>query len=152
MKKSILFLAVSTLMAGMLGTGCKSNTEKEAEAEAEAIEATHEAKQDEMIDEQISDNDKAEWENFKNETEAKIKANEQLISDLKLEIKNSNKKYDDAYLKNIDLIEKRNADLRLKINGYENSESDWDSFKSEFNRDMDELGKSINDLTVDNKK
>ena len=31
----------------------------------------------------------------------------------------NSKKYDDAYLKNIDLIEKRNADLRLKINGYE---------------------------------
>lgn len=150
MKKSIFILAISTFMAGMLGTSCKSNTEKEAEADA--VEATHEAKQDEMIDEQIAENDKAEWENFKNETEAKIKANEQLISDLKLEIKSSNKKYDDAYLKNIDLIEKRNADLRLKINGYENSESDWESFKTEFNHDMDELGKSINDLTVDNKK
>lgn len=148
-KKSIFILAVSTFMVGMLGTSCKSNTEKEADA---AVEATNEAKQDEMIDEKISKNDQAEWENYKNETEAKIKANEQLISDLRLEIKNSNKKYDDAYLKNIDLIEKRNADLRIKINGYQNIESDWDSFKTEFNHDLDELGKSINDLNVDNKK
>jgi hypothetical protein len=35
---------------------------------------------------------------------------------------------------------------------YEKKQSDWESFKREFNHDMDELGQALKDLTVDNKK
>jgi DNA-directed RNA polymerase subunit N (RpoN/RPB10) len=34
---------------------------------------------------------------------------------------------------------------------YEKSQSDWEAFKREFNHDMEELGKALKDLTVDNK-
>ncbi|ESU26362.1 hypothetical protein FLJC2902T_28470 [Flavobacterium limnosediminis JC2902] len=164
MKKSIFILAISTFMVGMLGTSCKSDTAKEAEAE-DVVEATHEAKQDEAIVEQdkaldemseqkVTDDVNAEWNAYKAETEAKIKANEKLISDLKLEIKKADKKYDEVYLKNIELIEKRNSELNSKINNLKvSSKEDWKEFKTEFNRDLDELGKSIGDLTrKDNKK
>jgi hypothetical protein len=30
--------------------------------------------------------------------------------------------------------------------------SNWDVFKAEFSRDMNELGKSLNDFTIKNKK
>jgi hypothetical protein len=32
------------------------------------------------------------------------------------------------------------------------NQSDWVSFKREFNHDMDEIGKAFEDLTIDNKK
>lgn len=35
---------------------------------------------------------------------------------------------------------------------YEKSQSDWETFKREYNHDMDELGNALKDLTVDNKK
>ena len=31
-------------------------------------------------------------------------------------------------------------------------QSNWESFKREFNHDMDEIGQALKDLTVDNKK
>ena len=32
------------------------------------------------------------------------------------------------------------------------SKENWESFKTEFNHDMDELGNAFRDLTIDNKK
>jgi len=60
---------------------------------------------------------------------------------------------DKAYQKSIDTIEQRNNNLKLKMDSYKNdANSDWKSFKREFNHDMNELGHSLKDLTVDNKK
>ena len=53
---------------------------------------------------------------------------------------------------NIETLEKRNAELRTKFANYEASQSDWEAFKREFNSDMDGIGKSLDDLAVDNKK
>jgi hypothetical protein len=39
------------------------------------------------------------------------------------------------------------------MKAYKNdADSDWQSFKREFNHDMDELGNAFNNLTVNNKK
>jgi hypothetical protein len=49
-------------------------------------------------------------------------------------------------------LEQKNASLKTKIENYENNQTDWQSFKREFNADMSQLGKALKDLTVDNKK
>lgn len=93
-----------------------------------------------------------EWSVFKSESDAKIKANELIISDMKDKMKASAKKMDAIYAKNIDLLEQRNKDMRNRIDAYNNnSKSNWASFKREFNQDMDELALAFRDLTVNNK-
>lgn len=154
MKKSILTLAAASLMFGTVTTGCKSNTEKEADAIENVQDATedlNEVSQDVKLDEQLAANDE-EWKIFKSETETKIAANETIINNLKAEMNKPGSKYDAVYAKNIELLEKKNANLRSRIADYDKTRSDWESFKREFNSDMDELGKSLKDLTVDNKK
>jgi hypothetical protein len=42
--------------------------------------------------------------------------------------------------------------MRGRLVAYDKSQSNWESFKREFNHDMDEIGKSLEDLTVDNKR
>jgi hypothetical protein len=60
---------------------------------------------------------------------------------------------DATYIASIDALEQKNAALKSKLNTYENNaQSDWESFKREFNHDMDQLGNSLRDLTVNNKK
>lgn len=58
---------------------------------------------------------------------------------------------DPLYEKRIETLEQQNKDFRKKIEDYEKSQTDWEIFKREFNHDMDELGKALKDLTVDNK-
>ena len=67
-------------------------------------------------------------------------------------MKKSGKTLDAVYEQRIDTLEKKNRDLKARVDAYDKSQSDWESFKREFNHDMDELGQAFKDLTVDNKK
>lgn len=148
MKKSIITLvAIATLISGAIFTSCGSSTPKEAAAQAKVTDAK----------EELKDARKAataeEWKAFKDESELKIRDNEIRIAELKAKIKKSGKELDALYEKKIDALEQQNKDMKARIDTYEkDKKSDWESFKREFNHDMDELGKALKDLTVDNKK
>jgi hypothetical protein len=43
-------------------------------------------------------------------------------------------------------------DLQTRMDNYEHSKTDWESFKTEFNHDMEGLGQALKDVTVNNKK
>lgn len=154
-------MAIAAFIIGSAVISCKSNADKEAEAVQNMQEATqdlnqasqdlNEANQDAELDEQLAANNE-EWNIFKNETKTKIDANETIIANLKLEIKKEGTKYDAVYAKNIELLENKNARLRARIEEYDKTRSDWETFKREFNSDMEELGVALKDLTVNNKK
>jgi peptidoglycan hydrolase CwlO-like protein len=153
MKKSILTLAIATFMIGSIVTSCKPNTEKEQIAQDSvdsAKVAVTEAEDD--LDEAKRAATAEEWQQFKEDTNAKIDDNNAKIAELKLKIKKTGKDIDKAYQKNIDAMEQKNKELKNKIDSYQNDvNSDWKSFKREFNYDMDELGQSLKDFTVNNK-
>ncbi len=147
MKITIVTLALSTmLVAGTLLTSCKSPAQKEEAAQAKVDEA-----QQDLNAAQVKVASQEEWATFKIESELKINDNEIRIAELKVKMKKPGKVFDALYQKRIDDLEKRNLDMRVRMETYEKSQSDWESFKTEFNHDMDELGKSLKDLTVDDK-
>lgn len=139
---------VTALVAGNIFTACQStpSTPEEAAAQAKVDSAKMELK----------DAQKAataeEWEAFKIESAEKIRINELSIADFKDRMSTSESQFDALYVEKIDKLEKQNKALKTKIENYEKRKSDWASFKSEFNHDMEELGKALSDLTVDNKK
>ena len=50
-------------------------------------------------------------------------------------------------------METKNEELRVKIETYKaDGNENWEKFKTEFNRDMSELGEAIKNLTVKNVK
>jgi hypothetical protein len=54
---------------------------------------------------------------------------------------------------NIDDLEKRNKDLRKRVDEYKNDTlSDWESFKRDLNQAVDELDRSIQDIKTKTKK
>jgi F0F1-type ATP synthase membrane subunit b/b' len=153
MKKSIFTLAVATIMIGSMVTSCKPNTEKEQEAQ-ESVDsakvAVTEAEDD--LDEAKRAATAEEWQAFKDATNTKIEENNAKIAELKLKIKKTGKDIDKEYQRNIDTIEQKNKNLKIKIDSYKNDvNSDWNSFKRELDHDVDELGKSLKDFTVNNK-
>ena len=89
---------------------------------------------------------------FKNESEAKIDANQTRITELKAEMRKPGKKYDTRYARKIDNLEQRNLELRMRINTYNDEQSDWNTFKNEFNHDLNEIGLAFTNLTVNSKK
>ncbi|MBK8490417.1 MAG: hypothetical protein IPL49_05775 [Saprospirales bacterium] len=147
MKQLIFILAVATMfMAGTVFTGCQTAAEKE-QADQDRLEAAQ-ADLDAAADKLAT---AEEWRAFKTESEEKINDIEIRIAELKEKMKNSGKILDGLYAQRIETLEQKNRDLRTKMANYEQNQSDWESFKREFNHDMDELGQALKDFTVDNK-
>lgn len=150
MKKSIFIIAVTIMfMAGAIFTGCESSDQKVEDAKINVQNAKQDLKAAQNEAQKTASAE--EWKTFKSASETKIKDNEALIAEFKEKMKTSGKKLDAVYAKNIDALEQKNRDMKYKIDAYEKSQSDWESFKREFNHDMDEIGKALKDLTVNNK-
>lgn len=147
MKKSIIVLAVASVIAGNAILSCKSNTEKESDAK-ENLDGVTEA----INNDSISKANDAEWQRYKSEAITTITANEMRIAELKKAINKPGTTFDKTYVKSIVSLEDKNASLKVKITNYENNQTDWDSFKREFNSDMNELGTAINNVTTKNNK
>lgn len=154
MKKTILTLVITLFLATTVFVSCKPATQEEVEA-AENVE---EAKQDveearEDLAEAKKEANTAEWEAFKKSGDSIIAINDARIAALKLKMKSTGKSIDVKYQNNIDALEQKNQNLKVKIKDYKNDvDADWKSFKNEFNHDINEIGDALRDLTVDNKK
>ncbi|NTW23963.1 MAG: hypothetical protein HGA37_04635 [Lentimicrobium sp.] len=153
MKKITTILAMATLfLAGTVFTSCQSSASKEEAANAKVDKAQQElmeAQQEADIEAQkVASED--EWNTFKTETEVKISEYEIRIKALKDQMKKPGKTFDDLYKKRIEQFEQKIKELKTRLDDYEKNRTGWEAFKREFNHDMEELGKAMKDLTVDN--
>lgn len=149
MKKAIYTFAIAvSLIAGSVFYGCQSSP---VTPEEEAAQAKVDSAKSELKDAQKAATAE-EWEAFKVESAEKIRINELSIADYKDRMSTSESQFDALYVEKINKLEKQNKNLQARIDNYETRRDNWKSFKSEFNHDMDELAKALNDLTVNNKK
>lgn len=149
MKKTILTVALAVfVIQGLILTGCKSPTQKAEDAKEnvqDAREDLKDAKQEANTAVVKAANDE-EWEAFKIEADAKIKLNELSITELKTKLKKPGKGLAEADKLRIDALEKRNDDLKSRMNDYDKNRTDWESFKRDFGRDNDDLVIALKDL------
>lgn len=151
MKKTMLSITVATFMlAGTAAfTSCSSPAQKEENAKEEVVDAKQdlaEAQHDAANASMQAASDE-EWQAFKSETNAKIDANQALIGELrKKKRKADNEMTEDAYKAKIDELQEHNKQLRDRLDAYESNKSDWNTFRTQYNSDMDELGTSLKDL------
>jgi DNA replication protein DnaC len=151
MKKTIvrrtsLALAVFTLIASTIILSCNSPAEKVENAQTDVIDANKDL-------EKANEDYLAEVESYKKETADKIAANEQSIMEFNARIATEKKEARVAYKQKIAELEMKNTDMKKKLDDYkQDGKENWEKFKTEFNHDMDELGKAFKDLTVKNVK
>lgn len=146
MKKLLFIPIVAIFSAATLFVSCKPSAKEEA-----AKENVEEAKED--LAEARQEANEEEWQSFKNEMNAVIDKNDARIAELKKDMKKTGQKADAEYDRKIDALKAKNDSLKVKMEGYKNdANSDWQSFKTEFNHDMEGLGDALNNLTVNNKK
>jgi hypothetical protein len=152
MKKTMYTFTLAIFMAASMFSGCQSPVQKEQAAEEKLQDAEQnlEAVQSDATAQRVAT--AQEWKVFKSEVDLKIKKNEIRIAELKIKINKPGEVLDGLYEKRIEMLEQRNKELKSRIEKQENSHTDWDVFKQEFNKDLDELGQSLTDFTVDSKK
>ena len=153
-----ILVVSSGLIAGSIFTSCQSPTQnrdnsqtKVQEARKDLNETQKEANRE--VNQAVQKVATAEeWNTFRSESDLKITANEKRIAELKTKMNKPGEILDPLYSKKITDLEQQNKDLRAKLYAYEKSQSNWETFKREFNSDMDAIGEAFKNLTVDNKR
>jgi hypothetical protein len=147
MKKTIFTLVIAMFVVTTAFMSCKPSTKEEVKATEKVKEAN-----EELVEAKKAATAE-EWEAFKKYGDSVINKNDERIAELKMKMKKNGKSIDAKYDENVEALEQKNKDLKVKMKAYKNdANADWQSFKREFNHDMDELGQALKDLTVDNKK
>lgn len=144
MKQSIVVLTVFMFSMTLMFISCENSAKKLDNAEKDVTEAKddlEEAQQDYLKD----------MEEYRLQTANKIEANKRSISEFNARIENEKKEVKAEYKMKIAELEQKNSDMQKKIDEYKVEGKDqWELFKTEFNRDMDELGKALSNITVKN--
>jgi len=150
MKNRIVILALSTLFAGTVISSCKSSEKKVEDAKENVVDAKEdvvEAKQE--LNQIIKDS----IQQFRTESAIKIAEHEKSIAEFKVRIAKKKKENRAKYEEELQSLELKNSDLKKRLDEFkEDSQDNWYTFKSAFNRDMDELGESIKKVTTKDKK
>jgi hypothetical protein len=67
-------------------------------------------------------------------------------------LKNPGEIFDAGNEKKIAILKLQNKDMKARLEAYEKIQSNWETFKREFNHDMITIGDELKALTVDSKK
>jgi hypothetical protein len=138
-------IIIVTLVAATFMIGC--NSEQGSQNADERIE---EASQN--LDQAKQDYNE-EYNKFKRHAEEQIAANEKCVADLKDNAKDLKKEQKAAYEATIKDLEAKNDMMKQKLKDrQEEDQTKWESFKSEFSHDMEELGNAFNDIGKNNVK
>lgn len=137
MKNHYLFLTVVILIAGLMFIGCG---EKKESTENNVQQANQE-----MMDAQAH-YDK-EWQQFKTDSESKIRVNQKTIDDFKAAMKSTSSKFKAKYANQVLTLEQKNIELMKKLNDFQyKGKEDWEEFKNGFNADIYVVENSLKEI------
>jgi hypothetical protein len=147
MKKSIISLVAPLLLsAGLILSGCNTASDRNRRADERARDAQGDIRETERGRAASAE----EWRTFKSDAEIQLKENETRIAEMRANMKRPGTAADSLRYNRIITLEQRNADLRNRLNNYENDRSDWETFQRNFNREMDEIENSFENVATTN--
>jgi predicted RNase H-like nuclease (RuvC/YqgF family) len=151
MKNYILKSITLMSFLGLLLVGC-NNTPKAKEGELE--DAKEDVVQAESDLQQSKLDSVSDYTTFKTSIDLKLDENERQIAAMKATINSSKDSNKPEYEKQLAQLEEKNTKLKTKIQDYDQqgTSEKWELFKVEFNKDMDDLGKSISNMADRNMK
>jgi len=153
MKKSIVILVTSAIVAGSIIISCQTPAQKVSDAkEKVADEKVDVLVAREELNTLIIDS-LADYQKTKMMYETRIKDQEKFLADFKSKIASEKQDVKESYEIQIAAIEKKNNEMKNKLENMKDDGSEsWDSFKKEFNHDMKELNEAFKGLANDSKK
>jgi len=146
MKNKIFKTAVLIFIVGAILTSCETSAEKVAKAEINLNQANKDL--DEAQEEYVAD-----IESYRKETDEKITTNEKSIAEFEARIANEKKEAKDDYNKKITTLQQKDIDMKKRMDDYKaDGKENWELFKADFTKGMDEIGESLRDLTSKHSK
>jgi hypothetical protein len=154
MNKGTFTTAITMIIVTIVLISCRPATREEIVLEDKVQQAKENVDMaQDTLDEARKVAKQEDWQNFRNEADPIIKVNDARIAELKVKMKNTGERIDSQYKKSIDTLEQKNQNLKVKIKTYKSdANDDWQSFKTELNHDMTEIGQALKNVTINNKK
>lgn len=141
MKKIIFLRCVSIFLFALAIGSCDTPAEKVDKAQENVVKANNE------LDSAISDYVK-DIDTYRLSTSKAILENEKSIAELKESALKQKLIARADFERKIKSLEQKNLELKKKLNDYKAEGNDkWKTFKLEFSKEMDDVGRSIKDLT-----
>jgi hypothetical protein len=141
MRKSIHVLVALMLIAVVVLVSCNENHGKKVEAAEENVAKANK----ELISARADYT--SEWQQFKDEANLRIRANQDRIEKFKAELKTANGKYKVKYEKEVGVLEQKNIELGKRIDAFKyDGKNSWEDFKRNFTHDADDLGKTLKSI------
>jgi hypothetical protein len=143
-KNHIFIFAVIGYMAGAFLTGCGETPEQKVD---NALENAGYAPQEpgDAQTEYV-----AKWRRFKHRSEQTIKANEYRIVAFREKMEEAGPKFKAQYGYEVAVLEQRNRILKKKLGEYKDEgQTKQEEFRTNFNDDMDGVGRSMSALFKD---
>lgn len=150
MKKLILSLVVIAFIAGTISTTFGQVPDKQS---VKARENLKEEKKDVVVAKQdlkVAQKDSiSEYQKLTKESDIKFKSNEKAIADLRAAVTKNNSKEQATDQKKVSLLEDKNNSLKKELADYKVlGQAQFTSFKSKFNRDLDQLAKELKNFKI----
>ena len=138
MKPNSIITVLPVFLATIAITSCNFSTEQKAATSEKAIV------EGALQDLEIAREDSTDYANYKIESEKKLRENELLIADMKDKMKSEGNESIMKYIQQLDSLNAQNSQLRKNMHTYSSEgKANLELFKKEFNKKLDELGKSI---------
>ncbi len=140
-----LLMLLSVIAFTTIIVSCNNDKQSSEEKLQESKDQLIEAKKD--LEEARVDSAKA-YNEYRADVMRRIQANEDLIAATRSQMKANKSAFDINAEKTLFVLEQQNALLKTTIHDYkEASYATWEIFKSNFNKQVDDLGKSISALS-----
>jgi hypothetical protein len=145
MKKTILIIVLTIpLAAGIIFTSYRSSAQKQKSAQPKMLYING------ALNAAQKPAEAGEWIKFRQESELKINDHIKRITELKIEIKNNEEVFDALYRKKVAMLVEQIKFIKARLENYDKSPGNWESFRYGINNDMDTIEKALMELTVGN--
>lgn len=155
MKKIIIILILTIpLTAGLIFAGFRSSAQKQKAVRTNVLYANRDlnAVKNDGNALVLKPSSPGEWTLFKSESGIKIRDFEKRITESKTEIKSNEEVFDAPYRKKVAYLAEQINFIKARLENYDKSPGNWESFRAGINNDMDAIEKAFLDLAAGNKK
>lgn len=140
MKKLFLSLTMIAFIAGTVTTSFGQEQKQEQKKEVVVEKQNLQIAQKDSV---------SEYQKLIKESDVKFKSNEKSITDLRVAIAKIDSSAQASNLKNVSDLEQKNTDLKKLLADYKvEGQTDFTTFKKEFNSDLDLLTKELKDFKI----
>ena len=152
MNKTFVILSMTLYIAGSVLIGCQTSAEKEKNAQdkVQSVRANLGDAKNNLNE--IQAEQEADYQQFRKDAEEKLDAQDKSVAEFKARVATEKRENKAEYEKELLELEKKNTDMKKRLDEYKAEGKDkWEAFKTEFGRDMENLGAAFKNLTVKNK-